>query len=35
MTAFASFIGRGFSIVLMMTFALPLVAVASSFGSPE
>ncbi|MAS41782.1 TctA family transporter [Albimonas donghaensis] len=35
MTTFASFIGGCFSIVLMMAFAPPLVAVASSFGSPE
>jgi len=35
MTTLASFIGGCFSIVLMMAFAPPLVAVAQSFGSPE
>ncbi len=35
MTTFASFIGGCFGIVLMMAFAPPLVAMASSFGSPE
>lgn len=35
MTTLASFIGGCFSIVLMMAFAAPLVAVAQSFGSPE
>lgn len=35
MTTIASFIGGCFSIVLMMAFAPPLVAVAQSFGSPE
>lgn len=35
MTTFASFIGGCFGIVLMMAFAPPLVALASSFGSPE
>jgi len=35
MTTLASFIGGCFAIVLMMSFAPPLVAVAQSFGSPE
>ncbi len=35
MTTLASFIGGCFSIVLMMAFAAPLVAVAQSFGSRE
>lgn len=35
MTTFASFIGGCFSIVLMMAFAPPLVAVATAFGSAE
>jgi putative tricarboxylic transport membrane protein len=35
MTTIASFVGGCFSIILMMAFAPPLVAIAQSFGSPE